>query len=439
MKLYKIISYVTLLAFMFVLGCTDRGVNYGKENYTLVEGGLVPKTGAHVFTDELVFQLQNKFQQMPLKGYMPKVGFPVQNGGDFKPVPLLILLPPQDGDENFYFQHGLKEVADELISKGEIQPMAILCVPNGKLFGGYFFAGSSPAAGFYDSLIGTELIRFVEEEYMIPTLKMTSKRGIGGIGMGAYGAYRAAILNPGVFSSVSGVSGPMDFDGADGASGLMTPFDDALNEQGLMGQNLQDPLTGFSYAGNWHISRLFIGGSFAFSSHQLSVNYEDSVTFNQLSGTQEKEFYFISDVTLDTTVFPESTAISYAGFTNPPNVFKNNINYIFSYHLPFDNNGNPITPVWDLWLQNNLPVMFVANPNAFDNVNLWMGNSSESTFGNYNEQTDSWISTLKNSGVPVSIETYELSGYDGHPANKDQYVYDILREMLIFHSKRFGN
>ena len=32
MKLYKIISFVTLLAFIFVLGCSDRGVNYGKEN-----------------------------------------------------------------------------------------------------------------------------------------------------------------------------------------------------------------------------------------------------------------------------------------------------------------------------------------------------------------------------------------------------------------------
>ena len=81
--------------------------------------------------------------------------------------------------------------------------------------------------------------------------------------------------------------------------------------------------------------------------------------------------------------------------------------------------------------------MFAANTSVFDGMNVWIGNSSENTFGNYYAQTESWAGTLKNAGVPVT--EFKLKGYDGHPADKDQYVYDYLREMLIFHSENFGN
>ncbi len=442
MKLYKIVSLITLSALLFVLGCSDRGVNSDKDSYKLSEGSYFTKQGAHVFHDELVFQIKNKFQQMPLSGYWPKAAFPIEAGGEFKPVPLLVLLAPQDGDENFYFSHGLKEIADELISKGEIQPMAILCVPNDKIYGGYFYAGSAPAAGLYDSLIGDELIRFAEEEFFVTTIRDKAHRAIGGFGMGAYGAYRAAMLHPDKFGAVSGVAGPMDFDGADGNSGFKPLFVEALAEQGITGQNLQDnflQLDDKTLFGPWHLSRLFVGGGFAFSAVDTLITYTDSIKTDPSTGLEKLEYYLVSDFTLDTTVFPSSSRISFPGYAVPPNAFKFNSDFTYSFYLPFDNVGDVVDTVWSLWLNNNLPTLFAANPNVFDGVNLWIGNSSESTFGNYYEQTNSWVSTLRNSGVPISITEFDISGYDGHPAINDQYVYDYLREMLIFHSENFGN
>lgn len=434
MKFYKIVSLITLLTLLFVLGCSDRGINNDKDSFVLNEGTYFTKQGAHVFHDEFVFQIQNKFQQMPLAAYWPKAAFPISDGGEFLPVPMLVLLAPQDGDENFYFSHGLKEIADELISNGEIQPMAILCVPNDKIFGGYFYAGSSPAAGSYDSLIGDELIRFAEEEFFVTTIRDKAHRAIGGFGMGAYGAFRAAMLHPDKFGAVSGVSGPMDFDGADGNSGFEPLFAEALAEQGITA--LDSLPTSFNYQSSWSLSRLFIGGGFAFSARDTLFNYVDTVQINPSTGLERLEYSLISVETLDTTIFPKSNSIEYPNAV-PPNPFQNQTSFRYGFYLPFNNAGQEVTPVWNRWLNNNLPTLFATNPNVFDGVDLWIGNSSENTFGNYSAQTDSWVSTLENAGVVVN--KFNLSGYDGHPAYKDQYVYDYLREMLIFHSENFGN
>ncbi len=429
MKLYKIILLIMFSTLLVFSGCSDRGVNTdANKPGEIDEGSLVGKIGSHVFHQELLFQVNNEFQQMRLLGYAPKVSFP---DNEFRRVPLLVLLAPQDGDENYYFRHGLKELADELISKEIIQPMAILCVPSDQLFGGYFFAGNSPAAGLYDDLIGGELIRFCEEEFMPFTLRTKEKRAIGGIGMGAYGAFRAAMLHDTTFSAVSGISGPLDFDGTDNNSGFIPLFGDVLAEQGITGQDL--PLN-YSFQGDWHLSRLFIGGGFAFSSNDTMYEYHPSVVQNNFL-----RVLYDLDVaySLDNAVFPLDQAISIPNFDELPTPFDNAPDIRHRFYLPFDNAGNIVTPVWDLWLNNNLPNIFANHANAFDGVNIWIGNSSETTFGNYYDQTNSWSSTLKTAGV--SVTNFDLVGYDGHPADKDQYLYDYLRELLIFHSDNFGN
>jgi hypothetical protein len=49
----------------------------------------------------------------------------------------------------------------------------------------------------------------------------------------------------------------------------------------------------------------------------------------------------------------------------------------------------------------------------------------------------SWVSTLQTNGY--SPEVYQYDGYDGKPATGNEYVYDLIREMLIFHSQSFGD
>ncbi|MFQ5453398.1 MAG: alpha/beta hydrolase-fold protein [Candidatus Zixiibacteriota bacterium] len=489
----KIIVPVLAVALTLTNGCTDRGTN-DANRAALQEGSILDQQGAHVFFNEFILQLRNKFHQLEFVAYVPKVSFPSYLGGDLRPVPLLILLPPQDGDHFFYFNHGLKEIADELISEGTIQPMTIVCISNDKVFGGYFFGGHSPAAGDYDTLIGGTMVDYLHQSFLPFAINDSLKRGIGGVGMGAYGAFRAAMLHPGTFSSISAVDGPLDFDGAGGSGGFVNLFDDVVNEQldfypiidttylvcdrlidttffvcdsldtividscisyteyaiepsawdsiaildtcisytaydieplfwdsTIIDTNFADWYNRFDSSGTLHLSRLFIGGSLAFSPHDTSVTWD--VTFNSFTGEQNINILSRQSITDSATIV-----------TSIIKVDQNN----FDFHLPFDSTGSKYDPIWDMWLNNNLENILNSTSNQLNGVDIWVASSPEASFGAYYEQTQSWINTLTSApyNYPVTTKTY--TGYSGNPAVKDQYIYDLIREMLIFHSNSFG-
>lgn len=428
--LYMII--VSGLTALVLFGCSDRGVN--DQPMKITEGGvnLLGGEGEAVFSDYFTLQIGNEFAQMDLRAYEPRVAFPHINGGENKPVPVLFLLTPQDGDGMYYFDHGLKELADELISTGQIQPMEIVCIPNNRAFGGFFYANNYTPAGSYDDFFSGELLDFVYNRGLLSPIDPSVKKpGIGGVGMGAYGAMRAAIMNPGQFGAVSITDGPLDFDGASGNGGFIPTFTEALTEQGLINQ------TGwkvqFDSAGNWHTSRLIIGGSYAFSPEDTLVDFT-AITIDNVSTLEQGDS--LVQITLNnidslSTVIGNTTIIK-----NLYTPFQDHNNTVLSYafHLPFDSTGAVYTPVWNRWLDNNLENMMTGG--ELSGTNIWVGHSPSITFGNYSEQTASFISTLQGS-YPVTVFNYD--GYEGHPVNKDEYVYDLMKEMLIFHSDNFGD
>jgi len=419
MKMYIKITFLILtLTLVLAVACTNRSTNNNNE-FEIAEGGISPQV--HVFFYELLVQIRNEFQLMEMAVYVPKVAFDAAHGGESKPVPTLVLLAPQNGDQYYYFNHGLKEIADEMISSGEIQPMVIACISNDKIFGGYFYAGNSPGAGNYDTLIGGTLLDYLHYAYPF-TINSPDKRGIGGVGMGSYGAFRAALLNPGVFSSISVTDGPLDFNGADGNSGLIPLFVDALTEQGLLNGNINqfDTLS--------DLSRLFVGGALAFSPRYTAITYSLD-TVENLSTPIENDSTVNITITSRDTLFsvPNDETLVSALIT----VSEND----FDFHLPFNNTGTANTGIWNRWLSNNLETMLESS--SLDGVNMWIATSDEVNFANYYDQTQSWIATLNNASLPVVVKTYE--GYNGNPAEGGQYVYDLLREMLKFHSENFGD
>ncbi|UCD64764.1 MAG: hypothetical protein JSW34_04835 [Candidatus Zixiibacteriota bacterium] len=428
----KIFALALTLALSLSIGCSDRGTNSGYIQ-EVEEGGML--VSPHIYFDELFLQIRNPFQVLGTKGYLPRVAYAPIYGGRGKPVPLLILLPPQGYDEHFYFDHGLMELADELIAKGEIQPMAILTISNDLVFGGYFYAGCSPGgdssytyfpnlpdtmtiagtlhnpgSGDYDLLLGYSLPDYIRRALTF-VIDDPSKWGIGGLGMGAYGAFRTVMLHPGVFTSVSAVDSPLDFDGADGNAGFETLFDDVIAEQALGGD-----LSAFDSSSALPLTQLFIGGSLAFSPHDTMVTLLAQRYMDRPATINSMTRYVITDST-----------------TLVEDVIKADENN-FDFHLPFDVSGNAYAPIWeDLWLPNNLENIL---PNStLDGVDIWIATSAEAHFG-YHEQTTSFISTL--TGAGYAVNTLEYSGYDGSPATFDRYVYDLMREMLIFHSESFG-
>jgi hypothetical protein len=421
MKLGLLIS-TSIVA--FTLGCTDRGTN--EPDRPMSKGG--PLLAPHDFTRELYLQIRrNPSGQrvvLQIRGYMPAVSIPPIQGGQPQPSPLLILLPPQDGDQWFFVNHGLMELADELIGAGVIQPMVIACVENDNTFGGYFYAGMSPAAGYYDELIGRALVDYLyygAEGSVDRSLPL----GIGGVGMGAYGAFRAALLNPGLFTSISVTDGPLDFDGQTGNEGFVELFDDALIEQGLLGQS--GWRNKFDSAGVWHLSRLFIGGSLAFSPHDTMIDTTGIVEvipgpppYWVITIPQSQRFTLNDSMTLITEIVK-------------PDEFD------FDFHLPFDSTGAPYPLIWNMWKKNNLESILLRQGfSALQGLNMWFGTTPEYRFGNYRQQTLSWINWLRSSPIDQNkIQVKEYSGYAGNPATNNQYIYDLMRDMLIFHSKCF--
>jgi hypothetical protein len=429
----RVLSIVALSALAFsLLSCSERTTNITRTN---IKAG-VQAHQQHVFYSELLLQLNNQFQLMPIEIYLP---YTHSSGTPSGPIPLLVLLPPQGGDQLYYFDHGLEQVANELISDGTIQPMAIACLSSAPFLGGILMGGNSPAAGNYDALLGDSLISYFNFIYPGFFSPLASKRGIGGFGIGSYGAIRSAILHPDLYSSVSVIDGPLDFDGATGNGGLIPIFGQALNEQGLMGStnylNAFDSGDGF---GDWRASKLLLGGAIAFSPHDTSATAFTRVIDRAPAGPDPNDDILVDSVCTE-TINDLGTLIN-GVFTQTYRTCGGGAINFGGMHLPFTRGGNVYAPIWNtFWLPNSPDRLLQANQDALDNTKLWFGTSTQSEF-TYYQMTQSLISTLK--GAPYSltnnITEFQYTGTPELPAKNNEYTYDLLKEILIFHDKNFN-
>lgn len=444
---------------VLMLGCTDRGENYNMSGPTWEDNLILsgPSPMEHVFFDELLLQTRNKLQLMKIVAYIPGVTQSGQLEEDPEPLPLLILLPPQDGSAYYYFNHGLKQIADELITRGIIEPMIIASIENDPIFGGYFYAGggsaryvydatdftgasrtgevsASPGSGAYDDIVGDALIDVLRIKTLGRIVNDPEKWGIGGVGMGAYGAFRAAMLHPGTFGSISATDGPLDFDGADGSSGLMDLVDQVFAEQNIAFGDVS-AYKNFDTSGAWHASRMFVGGSIAFSPLD-TLAFVTAFAFEPTEGGP-----WLQKVRVDSTLRID-TAGAPTAITSLV-IESQETNADFDFLLPFDANGNFVNDVWNQkWLPNNLENLFQSESgaqSAIENADIWFGSSAEARFG-FHDMTQSWYNTIAAAHPNNSNDTlvwFDYDGYAGYGASHDQYIYDLLREMLIFHDHSF--
>ncbi|MGH8015771.1 MAG: hypothetical protein ACREBV_06235, partial [Candidatus Zixiibacteriota bacterium] len=208
-------------------------------------------------------------------------------------------------------------------------------------------------------------------------------------------------------------------------NGLIDLFDDALLEQGLIDTTIRI----FDSSRTLPLSSLFIGGAYAFSPHDTVIYHKVIYAVGQGGVIQDP--YPQVDSTRKING-PSDT------LTLVPGYFGQGT-YRYGYHLPFDSNGAVYAPIWNnFWLTENLENLLDTATNKLNNVNIWVGTTSEARF-NYYQQTQSWINTLTNPPYNYDVKVYSYQGVPGNPATKDEYLYDLMREMLIFHSNSFGN
>jgi len=453
---YLILLSAILVVLAIVFGCDDRGTGITPVDLGELENwpGVDPSP-SHPFTPALTLQLRNPQELLLGSAYWPPEAVSVP---PTHPLPLLVLLAPETGNRYYYFKAGLGELARELTASGLIQPMVIYCMANDQTFGGFFYGNSDPA-GRYDSIFNSDgipftsggrddLLEYLHSHYPA-TIELPSKRGIGGIGQGAYGAFRAAIKNPGMFSSISVADGPLDFDGPTGNSGLISLFDDVITEQETF--YALDPDTTadgvplpfdfkvhFDSAGSMPVSMMFIGGSFAFSPNDTLIQYERRIDSIMQGGMWRYSMriivnnrYRIADSLLPGGGDSTTLMTSIVKGDSPSRGLD------LHFHLPFDDNGTLYQPIWDYWMRNNLEDMYeAAGGSPLAGVSMWFGTNQNCRWGYY-EMTQSWMNFLRGEGY--DLEEYRYSSYTDDPITYDEHLFDVLRQMLIFHSNNFGD
>ncbi len=429
-KLFLII--ISFLALGTVLiSCSEREENVP----TLIEYDTTSQVYSfgHEFLNELGFVMFAEYRADPKvygKIYTPP-GYKGPNLGT--PYPVLYLLSPYGETEDFYFNHGLRDVADRLIAEGKIQPMIIVCINGSNSYGGSFY-GDSWAGGFMTDIIGDiqdsvatgTLLDYIDASFnTVSDLRHGAgagreARAISGVGIGGYGAMRVAIEYDENFGAVSAVSAPLDFDGATGTGGFLPLFKNVIANLDTMtvGADSAYKLMDTSYT--YPLRTMFFAGATNFSPHDTM--YIDPEFHPR--GPKNLTPYWDA---LDTLTITDNATFFYPEGINTP----------MRFHLPFDSHGDPYNPIWQLWLRENPENLLAAKPTALDHTAILLLTSADGSDPtlDFDQQTTDFATYLQGRGISFNDSTF--SGYPGYPATGSRFLYDIMGDILKFHSDHF--
>jgi len=405
---YTLLGVMIIAAVVVFVACTDKTSDNPTAYYPSQEGLMweYPLSSWGIF-----FSLCKDFGYLPMELYSPP-GYDYTTQG--RPYPTLYLLTPFRGDELYYFHHGLKEVADRLISEGLIEPMFIVCVNGDSHLGGSFYTNSALQGQYFTAItkdttyseyyaetgtsttgIAQSLINSFEQYY--PTLLEKENRAIGGVGMGGYGAFKISLMTD-YFGSVSAVNAPLDFDGS-GSGGFLALFNEAYTASSLddVDTSLYDP-----------DMSLILSAAAAFSPHYTAFNI-DSV-YNDAYDRVTFAYTVTDSLTDDISTYVPSVEV----------------------HVPFDASGTTVPEIWDLWMDNNIQNIYegpdAINPAAFDDMPKFLYWSNDARY-HYSEQMQTFVQFLDDNSI-----TYEAKEFSG---TADYYIYHLLEDILIFHSQNF--
>ncbi|MCP4582159.1 MAG: hypothetical protein GY839_11125 [candidate division Zixibacteria bacterium] len=317
--------------------------------------------------------------------------------------PTLYLLHGYGGSYTYYSDlFLLKDILDEMISTGEIEPMIVVTPDCNNSFGGSFYTNSpeinsitddgdtifaSYAANFED-FVTTDLLDYMSDRFSVDTV--AAMRGISGHSMGGYGAMKLAMKYPELFGSVSSMSAPLAFPYLQGllpavfAENGFTPGDAA-------------GFYAISPSAEKRVTSMMFAMGAAFSPHD--------------------------ELDDDTTYFHRTR----------------NVDEFEGIDLPFGIDGQlaETSPVWLNWLANDPLSMLVAGGYASS-----LGNSAVYIdCGQYDDlglhlHAEEFHNALTTIGIPHTYEIY--AGYSEGDADHTKYIGDRLREILKFHNDAFN-
>jgi len=438
-----IIGLLLLLIITTVFfACSDRGSGIVYDNYT---SSIGPYNHEHEFDEELGFCMFNEvglLRHIRYQTYVPPNYKSITEGN---PYPVLFLLSPYGETEMFFFSHSLKQVADRLIASGEIKPMIIVCINGYNGYGGSFY-GNSSAGGRYVDIIGSiqdepatgSMIDFID--YTMNTIsnsrfgaeKGRANRAISGVGMGGYGAMRVAIRYSENFGSVSAISAPLDFDGATGNGGFVPLFQQILTDlDASTHEEFKQMDTSYAFP----LHTMMFAAAASFSPHDTDYVNPQYYPFDWRNPTGPQ--LWNSDDTLQIT-----DTLTYFEPFGPISAMKYHIPFYYDNSVAGVNANYTYQPIWSLWLDNNIENILADYSGALDLTSVLLMTTADAKY-NYYQQTLDFDAHLKSvSSIPLAetsvthtLNTY--SGYDGYDASSERFFYDILQDILKYHSDKF--
>jgi hypothetical protein len=235
--------------------------------------------------------------------------------------------------------------------------------------------------------------------------------------MGGYGAMRIATVYSENFGSVSAVSAPLDFNGLNNNSGFITQFQEVINNMTAEGIAYADMDTSSSDP----LRNLFFAAATSFSPHDTNYTGRFYIIYDPLDADSDK--WHATDTSRITDMN------TYFAPDGPDKALK--------FHLPFDENGDTYNPIWSLWLENNMPTIAANHPQALDSVAimLWTSADGANPVYDFDQQTLDFAMYLQGQGISHSRASF--SGYEGYEATGNRFLYDLMGDILKYHSDNF--
>lgn len=413
MKRQYVLYILAILVVAVLAGCTDKTAdNPTRPVYD--DNGLVWYPQPYHY-EAVMMNTTGDGGSKGLAVYTP-YGFDPNAGGS-RPYPVLYLLTPFRQNELYYFNRGLEKVADRLIEEGKIEPMVIVCIDGQSQLGASFYTNSLAQGLFFTGIVqdtiytmdylgvpvqftGYSLITAIDSRY--PTLTDSDNRAIAGVGVGGYGAMKLAIETD-LFSSVSAINAPLDFDGT-GSGGFRSILETLRGTMTWPVDTSKGDLT----------TSLMVSAAAAFAPHPTSL--DTSVYGQDQYGLRTFE-YLIGDVlTTDS-----STLLT-----------------LHDAHMPFNSSGVWSDFIWSQWMAHNIDSLYVNDAFGtaanFTSMPKLLISSADAKF-NYDEQMNSFMQFLDGNAITYTAETFD--GIDRLEGTASNYMYDLLEDLLIFHSQHF--